>query len=180
MARRSSRTHRRNCHWTERLKQRLRMKLLPDIEFDEDICLLIYRPRGLLNEVSVNKIINVVENLEARLKEPFNRFFDTLGHDEVELNFRYIIQISLHRVLTYLDRPPVKSAILATDSTIVHYCQLHAIITEDSPINVRIFEKREDAAKWLGVPLQRLGESPREPSNQTAGDVLLTSDEAST
>ena len=155
--------------------------ILPvDVEFHEDSRLLIYRPHGALNEQSVNKIVSIIEDLETKLQEPFNRFFDTSGHDEVELNFRYIIQISLHRVLSYLDRPPVKSAILATDSTIVHYCQLHAIITEDSPINVRIFEKREDAAKWLGVPLQRLGESPRESSNQTASDVLLTSDEAST
>src|SRR5438094_10483033 len=132
------------------------MKLAPDIEFHEDIRLLIYRPRGLLNEASVNKIVNVIENLEASLKEPFNRFFDTLGHDEVELNFRYVIQISLYRVLSYLDRPPVKSAILATDSAIGHYFQLHAIITENSPINVRIFQKREDAAQWLGVPIERL------------------------
>jgi hypothetical protein len=50
----------------------------------------------------------------------------------------------------------VKSAILATDTTIAHYCQLHAIITEDSPINVRIFQERADAAKWLGVPIERL------------------------
>jgi hypothetical protein len=156
------------------------MTLPPDIEFHEDIRLLIYRPRGLLNEMSLNKIVNVIENLEARLKEPFNRFFDTSGHDEVELNFRYVIQISLHRVLTYFDRPPVKSAILATDSTIAHYCQLHAIITEDSPINVRIFQERGDVAKWLGVPLERLGESPREPSNQTTGNALLTNDEPST
>ena len=145
------------------------MTLSSDIEFHEDIRLLVYRPVGLLNEASVNKIINVVEELEARLNEPFNRFFDTLGHDEVELNFRYVIQISLHRVLSYLDRPPVKSAILATDSTIVHYCQLHAIITEDSPIRVRIFQAREDAAKWLGVQLERLGESPREPRHQNSG-----------
>lgn len=156
------------------------MKLPDDIEFHEDIRLLIYRPVGLLNEASVNKIVNVIEDFEARLNEPFNRFFDTLGHDEVELNFRYVIQISLHRVLSYFDRPPVKSAILATDSTIAHYCQLHAIITQDSPINVRIFQKREDSAKWLGVPLERLGEDARESSKQTAGDVPLTSDEAST
>jgi len=136
------------------------MTLPPDIEFHEDIRLLIYRPHGLLNEASVNKIVNVIENLEGRLKEPFNRFFDTLGHDEVELNYQYVIQLSLHRVLTYVDRPPVKSAILATDSTIIHYCQLHAIITEDSPINVRIFREREDAARWLGVPIQRLGPKP--------------------
>jgi hypothetical protein len=127
------------------------MTLPPDVEFHEDIRLLVYRPSGTLNEASVNKIVKIVGDLEARLREPFNRFFDTLAHDEVELNFRYVIQISLHRVLSYGDRPPVKSAILATDSTIAHYCQLHAIITEDSPIRVRIFQERDEAAKWLGV-----------------------------
>ena len=132
------------------------MNLSPELEFHEDIRLLVYRPRGLLNEASLNKIIQIVEDLEARFEEPFNRFFDTLGHDEVDLNYRYVIQISLHRVLSYLNRPPVKSAILATDSAIIHYCQLHAIITKDSPINVRIFQEREEAAQWLGVPLVRL------------------------
>ena len=132
------------------------MKLPVDVEFHEDIRLLIYRPCGVLNEQAVDKIVGIVGDLEAKLQEPFNRFFDTLGHDEVELNFRYVIQISLHRVLSYGDRPPVKSAILATDSTIAHYCQLHAIITQDSPINVRIFQKREDAAKWLCVLVERL------------------------
>lgn len=131
------------------------MNLPPDVEFNKDIRLLIYRPIGLLNEASVNKIVNVIGDLEATLNEPFNRFFDTLGHDEVELNFRYVIQISLHRVLSYGDRAPVKSAILATDTTIAHYCQLHAIITQDSPINVRIFQRRGDARngsafRWNG------------------------------
>jgi hypothetical protein len=138
-----------------------KIQLPSDVEFHEDVRLFVYRPRGLMNEASVNKVVEIIGDLEARLKEPFNRFFDTLGHDEVELNFRYVIRISLYRVLSYGDRPPVKSAILATDTTITHYCQLHAIITKDSPINVRIFQRREHAAKWLGVPLQRLGESPR-------------------
>jgi hypothetical protein len=138
------------------------MELPPDVEFNEDFRLLIYRPHGILNEQSVNEIVTVIEDLEAKLEKPFNRFFDTLGHDEIELNFRYIIQISLHRVLSYGDRPAVKSAILATESTIIHYCQLHAIITEESPITVRLFQDREEAAKWLGVPLQRLAaKSPR-------------------
>ena len=132
------------------------MTLPPEVQFHEDIRLLVYRPRGLLDETAINRIVSIIGDLEAKLQEPFNRFFDTLGHDEVELNFRYVIQISLHRVLSYGDRPPVKSAILATDTTIGHYFQLHAIITEDSPINVRIFQKREDAAKWLGVPIERL------------------------
>jgi len=132
------------------------MTLPPDIEFHEDVRLFIYRPRGLLNEASIDKVLRVLEDLEAKLKEPFNRFSDTSAIDRVELNYRYVIQVSLHRVLTYADRPPVKSAILATDSTIGHYFQLHAIITEDSPITVRIFQRREDAAKWLGVSIERL------------------------
>jgi hypothetical protein len=133
------------------------MILLPDdVEFHEDMRLLIYRPRGLLDETTINRIVSIIGDLEAKLQEPFNRFFDTLGHDEVELNFRYVIQISLYRVLSYGDRPAVKSAILATDTTIAHYCQLHAIITKDSPINVRIFQERADAARWLGVPIERL------------------------
>jgi hypothetical protein len=132
------------------------MALPPDIEFHEDIRLLIYRPCGVLNEKSVDKIVGIIGELETKLQEPLHRFFDTLGHDEVELNYRYVIQVSLHRVLSYGDRPPIKSAILATDSTIVHYCQLHAIITEDTPINVRIFREREDAAKWLGASIERL------------------------
>jgi hypothetical protein len=143
------------------------MILLPDdVEFHEDIRLLIYRPRGSLDETTINRIVSIIGDLEAKLQESFNRFFDTLGHDEVELNFRYVIQISLYRVLSYGNRPVVKSAILATDSTIAHYCQLHAIITKDSPINVRIFQRREDAAKWLGVPLKRLAPKSSATENE--------------
>jgi len=133
-----------------------KIKLLPDLEFREDAHLLIYRPHGLMNEESVNKIVSVIEDLETKSQEPFNRFFDTLGHDEVELNFKYVIQISLHRRVSYSGRPPVKSAILATDSTIIHYAKLHAVLTQGSPINVRIFKDRQEAAQWLGVPVERL------------------------
>ena len=156
------------------------MILPADVEFHEDIRLFIYRPRGLLDEASVSTTVNVLADLEAKLKEPFNRFSDTSAIDRVELNYRYVIQVSLHRVLSYAGRPSVKSAILAPDSTIGHYFQLHAVITKDSPITVRIFQEREDVAKWLGVPLERLGKSSSDRSNQTAGDVLLTNDEAST
>ena len=140
------------------------MKLPPDIEFHEDIRLLVYRPRGLLNEAAVNKIIKVIGELEATLKEPFDRFSDTLGHDEVELNFRYVIHVSLYRRLTYEGRPPIKSAILATDSTIIHYGKLHALLTQGSPINVRLFQDREKTAQWLNVPIARLMPEPGETS----------------
>jgi len=132
------------------------MKLASDVEFHEDIRLLIYRPRGLIDEPAIKKVVSVLEDLEAKLQEPFNRFSDTLAADEVELNFKYVIQVSLCRRLAYAGHPPVKSAILATDSTMIHYGRLHALLTQGSPINVRIFQDRKEAAKWLAVPIERL------------------------
>jgi hypothetical protein len=136
------------------------MKLPPEIEFHQDIRLLIYRPRGLINEAAINKIISVIEDLEAKLQEPFNRFSDTLAADEVELNFKYIIQISIHRRLSYAGRSPVKSAILATDSTLIHYGRLHALLTQGSSIKVRVFQDRKEAAEWLDAPLELLAAKP--------------------
>ena len=132
------------------------MKMPPDIEFHEDIRLLIYRPHGAIDEAAVQKVVDVLEDLEDKLKEPFNRFSDTLEADEVELNFKYVIQVSLCRRLSYAGHPPVKSAILATDSTMIHYARLHALLTQGSPINVRIFHDRNEAAEWLNVPIERL------------------------
>ena len=132
------------------------MNLPPEIEFHEDIRLLIYRPQGSLNETAINKVLSTLEDLEAKLQEPFNRFSDTLAADEVELNFKYVIQFSLHRRLAYAGHPPVKSAILATDSTMIHYGKMHAVLTQGSPIKVRVFQDRKEAADWLGVPIERL------------------------
>ena len=132
------------------------MKLPPEVEFHDDIRLLIYRPRGVIDEAAVKKVVDVLEELEEKLQRPFNRFSDTLVADEVELNFKYVIQVSLCRRLAYAGHPPVKSAILARDSTIIHYARLHALLTQGSPINVRVFKDRKEAADWLNVPVERL------------------------
>src|SRR6516165_8283361 len=73
--------NRRNC-----LRVEPAMNLPPDVEFHEDIPLLVFRPRGLLNEASINKVMGVLGDLEAKLEEPFNRFCDTLEADAVDLN----------------------------------------------------------------------------------------------
>src|SRR5215510_3126573 len=132
------------------------MKLPPELEFQEDIDLLIYRPHGVIDDAAVKKVVSVLEDLEATLEKPFNRFSDTLAADEVELNFKYVIQFSLHRRLAYAGHPSVKSAILATDSTMIHYGKMHAVLTQGSPIKVRVFQDRKEAADWLNVPVGRL------------------------
>lgn len=132
------------------------MKLPPDVQFYEDIRLLVYRPHGLIDEAAVNNIISVIEEIEAATQEPFNRFSDASETHEIELNFRYVIEVALHRRLAHAGRAPVKSAILATDSTIVHYARLLVLLTEGSSIKVRVFADRQEAAQWLGVPTELL------------------------
>ena len=132
------------------------MKLPPDVEFYEDIGLIVWRPRGLVDKSAVNKIITVIGELETTLQEAFNRFSDTVRADAVDLNFEYIIHVSLYRRSFYGKRPPIKSAILATDETLIHYAKVHALLTQGSPINVRVFQDRKEAAQWLGVPIATL------------------------
>ena len=132
------------------------MTLSPYVEFYEDIRLIVWRPRGLVNREAVNKIITVLGELETTLKKPFNRFLDTVAADAVDLNLEFIRSISLYRRRFYGNRPAIKTAILATDSTLADYGRLHASLTQSSPINVRVFQDRKEAAQWLGVPLELL------------------------
>src|SRR5437763_12785135 len=75
----------------------MKLPLPPDVEFHEDIGLLIHRPRGLLNRAAINKIISLIGELEFTLKKPFNRFLDTVAADAVDLNLEYIRRVSLYR-----------------------------------------------------------------------------------
>jgi hypothetical protein len=99
-----------------------------------------------LNKEAVNRIITVLGELETTLKEPFDRFTDTLQAHSIELNFEYIIHVSLYRRVFYGSRPPIKSAILATDATLIHYGKVHALLTQGSPIKARVFQDRKGGA----------------------------------
>ena len=136
----------------------MKLPLPPDVEFHEEVCLLIHRPRGVLDRVAINKIISLIGELEFTSKKPFNRFLDTVAADAVDLNLEYIRRVSLYRRRFYGNRPAIKAAILATDSTLAKYGRLHASLTQGSPINVRVFKDRKEAAQWLGVAVELLAE----------------------
>jgi hypothetical protein len=131
------------------------MKPPPDVLFHHDLRLMVWRPRGTVNEKAINKILEFMGKKETASDEPFNRFTDASLVESVDLNFRYIFHVSLFRRLSYVGWP-VKSAILVTREELLHYSKLHQILTQGSPIQVRIFQERADAAKWLGVSLETL------------------------
>lgn len=133
----------------------MKVTLPPDVFFNDDLRLMVWRPRGIVNEKAVNRILEFMGKEEAASDKPFNRFTDASLVESVDLNFAYVFHISLFRRLSYVGWP-VKSAILVTRKDFGHYSKLHQILTQGSSIQVRIFQERNAAAKWLGVSLESL------------------------
>ena len=131
------------------------MELPADVEYVEDANLFIWRPRGVLSEALVNKIIVFVKEQEDTLGRSFNRFTDLSALNAVDLNFDYVFHISLHRRLSYAGGK-VKSAFYVSSSDAEHYAKLHAVLTDHSPLQVSVFTELAAAAKWLGVPVELL------------------------
>jgi hypothetical protein len=132
------------------------LKTPPNIHFHEDIHLLVWRPLGAVTEAVVNAIIAYLARMEALADKPFNRFTDTSAQGPVEVTFQYVFHVALYRRLSYMGRPPVKSAIFATDPKVIQIVKIHALMTDHSPLQVAHFAKREEAALWLAVPISAL------------------------
>ena len=132
------------------------MKLPSDVSFRSELGLLLWNPRGILNEKVVNKILGFIREEEARSDANELRFIDTTALTAVELNFHYIFHVALYRRMSRQGRRSLKSAFLIKDQAFAHYFKLHALLTDHSPLHVRLFENRDAAAKWLNVSLESL------------------------
>ena len=134
----------------------LAMKPPAEVEFLEEAHLLVWRPRGILDEAAVNKVLVDLLRREAMAAKPFNRFCDLSAVESFHLTFKYIFHVALHRRLSYAGRGPIKSAFYVTHPEAAHLVKIHALMTDYSPLNVEMFEDREAAAKWLDVPVESL------------------------
>src|SRR6476620_2454013 len=125
------------------------------VQFHAEQRLFVWRPRGTLNEKEVSDVVAALGQLEAQFRAPFNRFTDSARVDAVNINYEYAFTVALYRRFAYADRAPIKSAILAIDPTLVDYGRLHALVTQGSSIDVRVFpDDRPAIAQWLDVPVE--------------------------
>jgi hypothetical protein len=134
----------------------MRLKAPPNVKFHGDTRLLVWKPLGVVDEAVVNKILSFLGDQEATSRNPFDRFTDTSEQGPVKLTFKYVFHVALYRRLTYAGRPPVKSAFFVTDPKVARLVKLHAIVTDHSPLQVEMFDDRQAAADWLGVPITSL------------------------
>ena len=134
------------------------MKLPAHVLFRKEVSLILWKPRGVLDQSRVNAIIAFIEAVEKRNSKPLNRFNDLSALDAVDLNFDFVFRVALGRRLSAAPKPAVKSAFYVTSEVTTHYAKLHAVLTDYSPLDVALFTDRVAAAKWLGVPLEALSE----------------------
>ena len=130
------------------------------VECLEDARLFIWRPRGILDEEVLNKILAFVVLQEGRFGRPFNRFTDLSSIDAIDLTFKYVFHFALYRRLSRVGRETIKSAILVTAPEVARYVKLHALVTDRSPLKVKMFKEYGAAAKWLDVPVELLHSEP--------------------
>src|SRR5260370_17495333 len=79
----------------------LAMKPPAEVEFLEEARLLIWRPRDILDEAAVNKILVDLVRREAMAPNPFNRFCDLSAVESFTLPFPYFFPSSLHPPLPH-------------------------------------------------------------------------------
>jgi len=133
-----------------------KVDLLPWLSFHHDLQLMILHPRGVLDAAQVEKAVAMLELAEEHADKPFNRFTDLSHIDAVDLSFEFVFRVSLHRRLSYADHPPVKSAFYVTNEETAHVAKTHALLTDHSPLYVRVFTEPDPAANWLGVSVGQL------------------------
>jgi hypothetical protein len=123
------------------------------VHFYEHLRLWVWRPRGIFDEAMVDDIIECIKAREDKVGKPFNRFTDLSLIDAIHLHFEYVFHVALHRRLSYMDHPPLKSAFYVTSPATAHYVKLYALMCEHSPLRVQMFKERAAAATWLEVPV---------------------------
>jgi hypothetical protein len=112
---------------------------------------LVYRPLGILTEARIRGVIQFLDEAEKAALKPFNRFTDLSKLDALDIDFKSIIAISLHRRLAYSQYPAVKSAFYVTSDAAARVVKVHVLLTDHSPLKTKMFKELDAAAKWLGV-----------------------------
>ena len=133
-----------------------KIKLPRDVLFHHDLRLMVFRPTGIVTEKVVDRIVAFLEEAEQHAAKPFNRYSDLSQLKAIELDYRYVLRVALHRRSTYAKYPPVKSAFYVTNDEAAQIVEIHATVCDYSPLQVVMFRQLEAAADWLGVTVDDL------------------------
>jgi len=125
-------------------------------KFHPELKLETWYPEGLMDGETITFMIGYIGFAERVLDEPFHRFADLSKVTGVHLDFMELADAATERSRAYSGRPAVQSAFFAPSFQTYGLAGMFAALMEPSPIAVRAFRKLENAAQWLGVPVEAL------------------------
>jgi hypothetical protein len=134
----------------------------PEVSWSPTDRVCIFRPEGVLTSDAIARLAAWLAEMESDLVQPFNRFTDLTQLQKTEIEMVDLANVAFWKRATYAG-PPVKSALLAVSDETLTVANAYQNFMMGTPILVSVFQKVEDAASWLGVPLQSLaGEGVRD------------------
>jgi hypothetical protein len=128
----------------------------PGASFDAVRRLMIWRPRGVLDDDLADQVIAFVSTQERLLDGPFNRFTDLSGLTQIRLQIGHVFDFAVQRRAAATELSPVKSAIYSGSIVGFGIAHLYASLMEGAAIEVRPFRTQAAAAEWLELPLESI------------------------
>jgi hypothetical protein len=132
------------------------LKGFPDTRWHPDLRLMTWHPRGVLDDDLADRVMAFIESEERIAEAPFNRYTDFSGLTGIRLTFGHAFQLAERRKVSSVGCGPVKSAIFCDWIVGFGMARLYAALMRGSPIDLRAFRTREEAAEWLEVPMAAL------------------------
>jgi hypothetical protein len=121
--------------------------------------LVTWHPRGVFDDILADQIMDFAETEERIQEAPFNRSTDLSEITHINLSAGHVFQLAKRR---HKASEPVKSAIWTDKVLTLSLAYVYETLMVPAAINVRVFDKRDAAADWLGVPAEILRQ-PKEP-----------------
>jgi hypothetical protein len=124
----------------------------PQIAFDDEHRLAVYRPQGLLDMGLAARLLDFLLALETADPEPFDRLLDLTAVAEIRLTATEMFYIAQTRRAATAGRRHFRTAILAPTPLAYGMGRMYEVLVEGSAIHVGVFRDAGGAADYLGVP----------------------------
>lgn len=127
----------------------------PNARYYPEWQLVTWFPTGVFDNESADHIASFLEFEEQIEGAHFNRYTDMTGHTRIEIDLDHIVRLARRRKAEYTG-PPVKSALYVMKADGLGIARMYEELMHGSQIELRVFRIREEAADWLGVPIDIL------------------------
>jgi hypothetical protein len=118
--------------------------------------LLVARPKGILDALTAERIIEFIEIKEMDSETGFNRFCDLSHLEGIDLSPSEVLVLADRRRAFNPNDIHVKSAFFATDELGLGIASMYERLLNSPRIEVRVWSNIQAAADWLGANCERM------------------------